>query len=97
MTARGRRALGVAAALLLAGLGGLLAWLWLAPPPSGLEIVEELALTPPPDAAAPVEARLGVKLSAEADSCAGVESLNTPSSRQDTLMVCAGTESWTPF
>ena len=66
MTARGRRALGVAAALLLAGLGGLLAWLWLAPPPSGIEIVEALDPTPTPDAAAPLVTRLRGRVLLEA-------------------------------
>ncbi len=66
LTARRRRALWIAGGLLLAGLGGLLAWLWLAPPPNGLRVDEDLGVTPAPEAPAPVLTRLRGRVLLEA-------------------------------
>jgi len=65
MTRRARLALGFAA-LLLAGLGGLLAWLWLVVPPSVLPDVETPEPVPSPAAPAPVMSRLRGRVLLEA-------------------------------
>lgn len=67
MTGRGRRALAIAAALVLAGLAGLLAWLWLAPPsPAVLPGDEPPALAPSPSEPAPAPTLLRGRVLLEA-------------------------------